>query len=163
MNSVKALNSIAINQLKGVGPKIAEKLHIAGIFNAVDLLFRLPTGYQNRTCIQPIATLQHDQYAYIEAEIIDVKIVPAKKPILACHIRDISGALTLKFFFFNSQQRGRMQEPEQKIRCYGKLTKTKYGTQMIHPEYELFAIDQPPPLENSLTPIYPNIDGISQK
>ena len=162
MKSNTILTTIAISQLKGVGPKTAEKLHAAGIVNANDLLFQLPIRYQDRTRIQPIATITPDTEGYIEATIISTKIQPGKKPVLICHVHDLSGHLSLKFFYFNHQQRQQLMESDQKIRCYGKLKKNYYGLEMIHPDYELFAIDQKPPLSQSLTPIYPNIEGISQ-
>lgn len=162
MPATKTFSQIAINQLKGVGPKTAAKLQAAGLHSAADLLFQLPLRYQDRTTIQPITTVTPDTEAYIEAEIVDVKVQFAKKQILTCHVRDLSGHMVLKFFFFNGQQRRRLEASDQKIRCYGKLRKTQYGLEMIHPDYELMPIDQPTPLAQSLTPIYPTVDGVNQ-
>ena len=162
MSSTASFNRMVIHQLNGVGPKTAEKLHAAGIITAADLLFHLPTRYQDRTCIQPITTIPSDTEGYIEAEIIDVKIQQSKKPILICHVRDLSGHLSIKFFYFNSRQKQNLMQGEQKIRCYGKLRRTQYGLEMIHPDYELFPIGQQPALAKTFTPIYPAIEGVSQ-
>ncbi len=43
-----------ITVLKGVGPAVAEKLAKVGLENLQDVLFHLPSRYQDRTRITPI-------------------------------------------------------------------------------------------------------------
>ena len=46
-----------LTQLKGVGPKLAEKLTRLNLFTLQDILFHLPHRYQDRTRIASIANL----------------------------------------------------------------------------------------------------------
>ena len=45
-----------ITALKGVGNKVAERLHKLGINQIQDLLFHLPLRYQDRTQLLPMGT-----------------------------------------------------------------------------------------------------------
>ncbi len=47
-----------VRYLKGVGPKVAEKLHKLGIQIQRDLLFHLPLRYEDRTNVTAIGALQ---------------------------------------------------------------------------------------------------------
>ena len=44
-----------VSELRGVGPKLAEKLADCGVRQVQDLLFHLPLRYQDRTRITPVA------------------------------------------------------------------------------------------------------------
>jgi len=48
----------SVEALKGVGPKVAEKLQRIQILTVQDLLFHLPIRYQDRTRIRPVGALR---------------------------------------------------------------------------------------------------------
>ncbi|MGA1561963.1 MAG: helix-hairpin-helix domain-containing protein, partial [Gammaproteobacteria bacterium] len=50
--------SDALTTLPGVGPALAQRLNKLGIQTPSDLLFHLPLRYQDRSRIQPIASLR---------------------------------------------------------------------------------------------------------
>ena len=54
----RTLDQVNVRELKGVGPKMADKLAGLGIHTVQDLLFHLPLRYQDRTRITPIGALQ---------------------------------------------------------------------------------------------------------
>ncbi len=58
-----------IQTLPGVGPRTAERLKRLRIERIRDLLFHLPTRYQDRTRITPIGTLRPYTEALIQGEI----------------------------------------------------------------------------------------------
>ena len=47
-----------LQELKGVGPKIQEKLNKLGIYQVEDLLFHIPSKYLDKTTISPIFDLK---------------------------------------------------------------------------------------------------------
>ena len=58
-----------LTELRGVGPRLAEKLAALGITTVQDLLFHLPLRYQDRTRITPIGALQPGRDAVLEGEV----------------------------------------------------------------------------------------------
>ena len=61
--------STPVTTLKGVGPKLADKLSRLGVHSALDLLFHLPLRYQDRTRVVPIGSLAAGQEALIAGKI----------------------------------------------------------------------------------------------
>ena len=66
-----------LRYLKGVGPKVAEKLHKLGLTNQRDLLFHLPLRYEDRTFVSPLGSLQPGSAAQIEAEVLQARCISA--------------------------------------------------------------------------------------
>jgi len=62
------LAQIPVTNLKGVGPKMAERLERLGLRSVQDVLLHLPSRYQDRTQVTPIAALRMQEYATVVAE-----------------------------------------------------------------------------------------------
>lgn len=151
----------AVTALRGVGPKLAERLAKLQIHHTRDLLFHLPLRYQDRTRITPIAALRHHQDQLIEGTLLSSTIQFGRRRSLRCTVEDESGTLTFRLFHFNKGQQAALQEGR-RIRCFGTVRQGRSGMEMTHPEYQLFD-REPPPLEQQLTPIYPTTEGLHQK
>ena len=149
-----------IRQLDGVGPALEQKLAGLGIYRVVDLLFHLPLRYQDRTRITPLTQLQHGHDALVHGRIISSRVIFGRRRSLLCHIEDDSGTLTLRFFHFSRPQQQALYQGRS-IRCFGEARSGPGGMEMVHPQYQLDATDQPP-TEQSLTPVYPSTEGVSQ-
>ena len=67
--SLPAATLAPVSRLKGVGPRMAEKLAGAGIEQVQDLLFHLPLRYQDRTRVTPIAAAREGEDVVIEGEV----------------------------------------------------------------------------------------------
>ncbi|CBL45547.1 RecG-like helicases [gamma proteobacterium HdN1] len=149
-----------VQYLKGVGPTLAVLLTRLHIHTVQDLLFHLPFRYQDRTQLTPIATLEGSQEALIQGEVLSCDIHMGRRRTLAVRITDGSGTLLIRMFHFSATQQKQFAKG-QWLRCYGEARVTASGREMVHPEYRL--IDDPEqPLTESLTPIYPLTEGISQ-
>ena len=151
----------SVSVLHGVGVRVEEKLQRLGISTIQDLLFHLPLRYVDRTHITPIGALKVGKAALIQGTIDLTQVRFGKRRSLLCRISDGTGAVTLRFFYFSKAQQDRLQRNTQ-IRCFGQ---TRYGTttlEMIHPEYQLTDPDQPLPVDEYLTPVYPTTDGLQQ-
>ena len=70
-----SIAGLAVRQLRGVGPKLAEKLADCGVRQVEDLLFHLPLRYLDRTRITPIAAAREGVDAVIEGEVRAADIV----------------------------------------------------------------------------------------
>src|SRR5690606_40251298 len=90
-----------ITVLKGVGPAVAEKLAKVGLENLQDVLFHLPSRYQDRTRITRIGALRPGQDAVVAGVVMAANVVMGQRRSLWVRIQDGSGGLTLRFFHFS--------------------------------------------------------------
>jgi ATP-dependent DNA helicase RecG len=154
-----------LRYLKGVGPKVAEKLHKLGLKTQRDLLFHLPLRYEDRTFVSPLGSLQPGQRSQIEAEVLHASVhfrrVGRSRRVLAARLADNTGLLSVRFFYFNANQQ-RQFEKGNWLRCFGEVRLAQGELEMIHPETEVIDIDNPPPLSLTLTPFYPTTEGLHQ-
>jgi len=150
---------VQLTKLKGIGLKTAEKLALLGINQVIDLLFHLPLRYQDKTRITPICDLNFGQTALIEGKVVKSYLINSRKPMLVCEIDDGTEAIALKFFNFFHSQRAKMVSGSN-IRAFGEVRYGKHMLEILHPEYHHF--DEPLPLQDSLTAIYPKSEGINQ-
>ncbi len=155
------LQAISIDQLKGVGPRLREKLHKYGVFSAQDLLFHLPLRYQDRTRVTPIGALQLGVDAVIEGEVKVADIAFGKRRSLICKVQDGTGLITLRFFHFSAAQKKQLTAGT-RIRCYGEPRRGGAGLELYHPEYQLLDEQHTATLDQRLTPVYPSTEGIGQ-
>ena len=58
-----------VTALLGVGTRVAERFERLNIRSVEDLLFHLPTRYEDRTSVRPIGTLSYGERAVIVGEI----------------------------------------------------------------------------------------------
>jgi len=159
--SVQNVSQRGVKDLKGVGTALALKLQKLGITQLQDLFFHLPARYQDRTRLSAIAGLMPSIEAVIEAEVQLCDIQMGRRRSLLCRVHDGTGALTLRFFHFNAAQKNQLTKGV-RVRCFGEVRPGPGGLEMVHPEYRVLRAGQDEPLEQSLTPIYPLTEGITQ-
>ncbi|WP_374961712.1 ATP-dependent DNA helicase RecG [Spongiibacter tropicus] len=157
----EALHQVDIGALKGVGPRLREKLQGLGLRNVQDLLFHLPLRYQDRTRICPIGGLQPGADVVIEGEILAADIVFGRRRSLVCRLRDGTGTTTLRFFHFNAAQKQQLSKGA-RLRCFGEARRGASGLEFYHPEYRVLDSAVSLPVEDRLTPIYPSTEGFAQ-
>lgn len=152
---------LPITALKGIGPKLAERLRRLGIHTAEDVLLHLPLRYQDRSRMIPINQLQPGEEALIEAQVISSEVVARSRRFLLCYLADETGVLTLRFFHFSPAQQQLLGQPGARLRCFGEV-RSGYtgGLEMIHPECR--RVEPDTPVEERLTPFYPATAGLQQ-
>lgn len=156
------LASIGVDQLKGVGPALREKLAKLNIYNIQDLLFHFPLRYQDRSRITPIGALFVGQEVVIEGDIRQVDITFGKRRALIVRVQDDTGVIVLRFFHFSAAQK-KLLENAVRLRVFGEVRRGLNSYEMIHPEYEVETLTTSlPNLKPTLTPIYPTTEGLHQ-
>jgi len=153
--------NLPIHVLKGVGPRLSQRLERLGLRTVEELLFHLPVRYQDRTRVTPIGSLQPGDWAVIEAEVTLAEIAQRGRRMLLCRLWDGSGALTLRFFHFNPVQESLLTQTGTRLRCFGEVRQGPITLEMIHPEYRRLD-DGDPALLDCLTAVYPLADGLYQ-
>lgn len=156
------LATIPLTALKGVGAAMAEKLARVGLENLQDVLFHLPLRYQDRTRITPIGALRPGQDAVVEGIVAGADVVMGRRRSLLVRLQDGSGTLSLRFFHFSQAQKEGLKRGTA-LRCYGEVRPGATGLEIYHPEYRAQSGTEPAPVEQSLTPIYPTTEGLTQQ
>jgi len=154
-------DDMSLTRLKGVGPKVAERLQKIGIFSIPDLLFHLPLRYEDRTRIVPIGGLRPGASAVVQGKVLLTEIKFARRRMLVSRISDGTGSIGLRFFHFNAQQQQSLERGTT-LRCYGEVRAGKQMLELIHPEYQIVAEESVPEVQEHLTAIYPTTEGLHQ-
>ncbi len=150
-----------ITSLKGVGPKLKDKLARLGLRTVQDVLFHLPHRYQDRTKLTPIGRLRPGREALIAGTIEASDVVFRKRRALLVRLADGTGHLHLRFFYFNATQQEKLKRG-QRLRVFGEVRFGPAGYEMAHPEYQLLEGDAEAVPEPTLTPVYPATEGVAQ-
>ena len=157
------LSKVSVTALKGVGEAMAEKLAKVGLENLQDVLFHLPLRYQDRTRVVPIGALRPGQDAVIEGVVSGADVTMGKRRSLVVRLGDGTGVLSLRFYHFSNAQKEGLKRGTH-LRCYGEARPGASGLEIYHPEYRALNGDEPPPpVEQTLTPIYPSTEGLTQQ
>jgi ATP-dependent DNA helicase RecG len=155
------LDNLPVTVLKGVGPRVAEKLKRLNIRTVQDVLFHLPSRYEDRTRIVPMGSVRAGEQVVVQGEIDLAEVKFGRRRSLLVRISDGTGALTLRFFHFNkAQQAGFVRGSH--VRCFGEARNGAVTLELVHPEYQLVAADAMLEDEAHLTPIYPATEGVHQ-
>lgn len=156
------LANVAVTSLKGVGAAMAEKLSKVGLESLQDILFHLPLRYQDRTRVVPIGALRPGQDAVIEGMVVGADVLMGRRRSLLVRLQDGSGTLSLRFYHFSQAQKEGLKRGTH-LRCYGEARPGASGLEIYHPEYRALDGESPQPVEQTLTPIYPTTEGLTQQ
>ncbi|WP_225775777.1 ATP-dependent DNA helicase RecG [Pseudomonas sp. Marseille-Q5115] len=156
------LAGVPVTALKGVGEAMAEKLARVGLETVQDVLFHLPLRYQDRTRVIPIGSLRPGQDAVIEGVVRGADVMMGKRRSLLVRLGDDTGVVSLRFYHFSNAQKETLKRGTP-VRCYGEARPGASGLEIYHPEYRALTGDEPAPVEQTLTPIYPLTEGLTQQ
>jgi len=150
-----------VTVLRGVGDALALRLRALGVETTQDLLFLLPSRYEDRTRVVPLGELLPGQRAAVEGEVQLTEVAFRGRRQMLCRIADGSGFLTLRFFYFTAQQQNGLARGV-RIRCFGEARRGPQGLEIVHPEYRRVDSSAAKAAEDHLTPIYPATEGVTQ-
>ncbi len=155
------LETQPVTCLRGVGPRLAERLARLGLATVLDLLFHLPLRYQDRSRRRPLGSLLPGEEALVEGEVGEARISYGQRRTLKVSLADESGTLQLRFFHFGGTQTAAFI-PGARLRCFGEVRAGLPSLEMIHPEYRVLTAATEEAPEAGLTPVYPTTEGLQQ-
>jgi ATP-dependent DNA helicase RecG len=150
----------AVPRPEAVTAALAPKLARLGHEQPEDILFVLPSRYEDRTRVVPIGSLQSGMRAVVEGEVLLAEIVFRRRRTLLVRLADGAGLLTLRFFYFSNAQREGLTRGT-RLRCHGEVRRGPLGLEIVHPEYRRI-VGLGEALPQTLTPIYPATAGMTQ-
>jgi ATP-dependent DNA helicase RecG len=132
--------STPLQFLKGVGPRKAADLSRAGLLTVEDLLYRLPFRYEDRSRMQPIASLRPGNKAAVLGEIKSAKLSITRRrgfKIFHAIVGDASGAI--RCTWMNQAYLQDILKPHLQVVIFGDVKLDSTGLHFMNPEYELVA------------------------
>ncbi len=151
-----------VQYLKGVGPKKAEVLAQVGVHTVLDLLYRLPRKYLDRSRIAPINQLVPDMPATVVGRIIASGILKGRKNRFEAILSDGTGHVSLLWFSGIKWVKKNLRKGVT-ISVSGRVT-FYHGLQIVHPEYEILEDEDDEDLLHTgrIIPIYPSGEELKQ-
>jgi ATP-dependent DNA helicase RecG len=124
--------------LKGVGPRRAADLKRAGLATVEDLLYRLPFRYEDRSRMQPIASLRPGARAAVLGDVKSAHLAVTRRrgfKIFHALIGDASGAI--RCLWMNQAFLADILKPRVQVIVFGDVTLDSTGLHFMNPEYEI--------------------------
>ncbi|CUS05157.2 ATP-dependent DNA helicase RecG [Candidatus Promineifilum breve] len=148
-----------VTSLKGVGPKMAEKLNKLGVETIGQLLYLFPRRYDDYTLLKPISKLTFGEQVTIIGTIWQTKVrrSRANQPITECIINDGTGSVQATWF--NQPWLAEQLPAGMQIVLSGKVELFLGRLVFNSPEWEPLELE--PLRTRRIVPIYPLTDGLN--
>src|SRR5262245_58953811 len=141
--------------LKGVGPRKASDLTRAGLVTVEDLLYRLPFRYEDRSRMQPIATLRPGAKAAVIGDIKSARLAVTRRrgfKIFHAIVGDDSGAI--RCTWMNQAFLADILKPHVQVVIFGDVKLDSTGLHFLNPEYEPVSDDLSSVRTGRVVPFY---------
>lgn len=152
-----------IRYFKGVGPKKSQELAALGIRTAWDILYFLPSRYEDRSDLTPIKDVNIDEHQTIQGEVVTLgtRITKSGMPIFQMAITDQTGFIHA--VWFNQPYLKDYFKKGQRVVLYGKV-EMHDRLQIAQPEYEILKSDEVDSVNiGRIVPIYPATRHLTQR
>jgi ATP-dependent DNA helicase RecG len=148
--TLRELDAIAVERLKGVGPRKLEALHDVGINSVLDLLTWYPRRWVDRTKEAHVSDLVPGQEALVLVSVRSVhrRQTRNRRAMVTAQVGDGSGRLSV--VFFNQPWREKQLQADMTVALFGKAEVYRGGLQMTNPIVDLIG-DR----TGRIVPIYP--------
>ena len=156
----------SLQYMKGIGPKLSERLTKKGLNTVEDMLFYLPLRYEDRRNSDKIAKLQVGETVSGVGEIVAMgEARYGKRKLYEMVLTDGTGLLKLKWFNYRVQYMSRYKE-KQWVRFFGSCTAYGKQKEIVHPDLEIVGNEERDEKDDDLkgfVPVYSAIDTMHQK
>src|SRR4051812_14963171 len=164
--SATAVLTTPLQFLKGVGPKRAADLERAGLVTVEDLLYRFPLRYEDRSRLQPIASLRPGGAAPVAGGVLAGGLRSTRRPgfkIFEAAIDDGSGSL--RAVWFNQPFLKDIFARGQHVVLYGVVEmRGSASLQITNPQYEILDDEDGETIHTGrIVPVYEKTGAVTPK
>jgi ATP-dependent DNA helicase RecG len=152
----------SIQFVKGVGPRLAERLAARGILTPQDALFFFPRGYEDRRHVVPLRALAPGMTVPVKGKVLGVQGGQrgfGGPRVFEVVISDGTGRLSAKWFHFHPSLKERFKVGETVVFC-GTVRSFQFHPEMHHPEILGTAEEHDPVHLGRIVPVYPEVEGV---
>ena len=154
----KLTDSITI--LQGIGPAKAKQFANLNIFTLGDLICHFPRGYEDRTRLVTIDSLEVNQPACFRAMVMNSpRTSHIRKGLDLTKVQVADHTARLNITFFNNRFVSDNLQYGSEYIFYGTVSGDYMGYSMTNPVFE--KLDSPPVTTRRILPIYPLTTGIN--
>ncbi len=149
-----------VTVLRGIGPAKAKQFENLNIFTLRDLICHFPRGYEDRTKLVPIASLQPDVPACFRAMVMNIprtSHIRKGLDLTRVQLADHSGRLNVTFF--NNKYAAEQLHYGSEYIFYGMVSGDFIGYNITNPVFE--TLDSAPVTTRRILPIYPLTAGLT--
>ena len=152
--------------LKGVGPRRAADLEHVGLVTLEDLLYRFPLRYEDRSRLQPIASLKPGHAASIAGRVLACALRSTRRPgfkIFEAAIDDGTGSL--RAVWLNQPFLKDIFTRGQHVVLYGAVEmRGSVSLQITNPQYEILDDEDGETIHTGrIVPIYEKTGAVTPK
>ena len=163
-----------LETIRGVGPRLAEKLAKMGLSTVEHALYTLPFRYEDRRQLIPIAHVKPDSRELFFGEVLtagEKTTSRSRRRLFEVIVGDGSGTISLKWFHYRKNWIEKQYPIGRRAIFCGEVKRFGGVTEIHHPDVEFLAEGQEPltllqsdPLTfGHILPVYPLTEGLSQK
>lgn len=149
-----------LRSVKGIGPQLEKALNKRGFFRLEDLLFLMPSKYQDRRKITPIRQVEPEMDCMLAGEIVNVRegrFSKSGRRYFEMTVADETGEISALWFSFPAHLR-KTTEKGRPVVLFGRVQAYKDRLQIVHPE--ILAWESSEKLAPEIRPVYPEMDDI---
>jgi len=161
-------------KIKGVGPRVAEKLQRMGLRTVEDVLYCLPIRYEDRRELRHIAELHDNRREVFTGEILaagQAQTRKSRRRIFEVVIHDGTGQVLLKWFHFKLSWMASRFKPGLRVVVTGDVKRFGSLREVHHPDVSFLqagmtaeqALNEDPSEFGRILPVYPLTEGLHQK
>ncbi len=165
--------STPVVHLKGVGPRVAEKLAKLDIHTVEDLLYVLPHRYEDRRQFRKIAQLRDGVHEVFSGEILacgEATTSRARRKLFEAVVSDGTGQVVLKWFHYRKGSMEKRFAVGKRAVFTGEVKRYGATREIHHPDTEFLAKDQSladyqssdPLAFGRILPVYHLTEGLTQ-
>ena len=152
-----------VRYFKGVGPKKGEYLSKLGMRTAEDILYYLPSRYEDRSNFTAIKDLRAGERQTVKAKVVTASSRRAKSGIAIFQIAVTDGTGFVHAIFFNQPYLADYFRKSQEVILYGKVERYD-KLQIVQPEYEILKGDETDLVHiGRIVPVYPATAELTQR
>ncbi|GAB6064047.1 ATP-dependent DNA helicase RecG [Deferrisoma palaeochoriense] len=161
---MRSVLATPLTTVRGVGPRVAEKLGRKGLRTLGDALVFLPLRHEDRTRPTPLNRLAPGETAVFRARVEAIGVRDYhRRRVLEARVTDGAGWVTLKWFRGNFRWLQDRFRPGTEVAGSGTVRVFQGRPEIDHPELEpLDPGDDPGGLER-VVPVYSEVEGVHPK
>jgi ATP-dependent DNA helicase RecG len=153
----------SVDYIRGVGPKVGQLLKNRGLLLVRDVLSYYPRAYEDRHSGLTLSQIQPEQLVSLKVTIVGVKSLSLRggRSLSIIQVQDSTGSVVCRFF--RLPYKGYLQRfyPQKEVRLIGKAQWYKGCLEFHHPELRDLLEKEEERYENSVIPVYSEIEFLT--